>query len=129
MAELGNNIIVYASSDNGTTWTAVAATKSDELQTECELIEKASASQQAWREYIPGRKSWGLNVAQLVTAVADIRNVLQIGTRVKIRVGGRSYSGSAGVEGFAIVKQCKVSMARGALANGSFIFQGDGPLE
>jgi predicted secreted protein len=129
MAENGNNIIVYASNDNGTSWTAVAATKSDELQTECELIEKASAAQQAWREYIPGRKSWGLNVAQLVTAVADIRNVLQIGTRVKIRVGGRTYSGSAGVEGFAIVRQCKVSMTRGALANGSFIFQGDGPLE
>jgi len=128
MAQVGNNIIVYVSENNGTSWTAVAATRSDELQAEAELIEKASASQQAWKEYVAGRKSWGLTVSWLVVNVADIRNVLKVGTRVKIRVGGRTFSSSAGVEGYAYVRTCKTTHTRGNIANGSFAFVGDGAL-
>lgn len=124
----GNNIIVYTYS--GSAWVAVASTKSDELQAECELIEKASATQQAWKEYVAGRKGWGLNSNWLVTAVSDIEKVLTVGTRVKIHVGDRGgYSGGAGgLTGFAFVKNCKVNMTRGNLANGSFQFTGDGEL-
>ena len=121
----GNNIIVYTY--NGSAWVAVASTKSDELQAECELIEKASSSQQAWKEYVAGRKGWSLNVNWLVTAVSDIAKVLTIGTRVQIQVGDRNNSGG-GVTGFAFVKNCKVNMTRGNLANGSFQFIGDGEL-
>ena len=124
----GNNIIIYIYS--GSAWVAVASTKSDELQAECDLIEKASETQQDWKEYEPGRKSWGLNVNWLVTAVSDIEKVLTIGTRVKIHVGARGgYSdGAGGLTGFAYVKNCKVNMTRGNLANGSFQFTGNGEL-
>lgn len=127
MAINGNDIIV--SVYDGSAWVAVAATKSDELLADSELIEKASATQQEWKEHIPGRKEWSLNVSWLVTAVSDIRQVLKIGTRVQMRIGGRSYDASAGVTGYAFVKTCKVSMAKGNLANGSFAFVGDGSLE
>ena len=126
MAQNGNNIIVQT--HNGSSWVAVAATKSDELQAEADMIEKASATQQSWKEYIPGRKGWSLNVSWLVSQVADIRKVLQVGTRVQLRIGARSYSSSTGVTGYAYVKTCKVTATRGNIATGSFSFIGDGAL-
>ncbi len=130
MAQNGNNIIVYIYNSTATAWQAIAATKSDELQAECELIEKASSSQHEWKEYTTGRKSWQLNVGWLVTAVSDIEKVLTIGTRVKIHVGARGgyNDGADGVTGFAIVRTCNVRAVKSNLANGSFVFIGDGPL-
>lgn len=126
MALNGNNIIVQTY--NGSSWVAIAATKSDELQAEADMIEKASATQQSWKEYIPGRKGWSLNVSWLVTKVADIQKVLQVGTLVRLQIGARSYSSSTGVTGYAYVKTCKVTMTRGNIATGSFSFIGDGAL-
>jgi len=123
----GNDIIVYTY--QGSSWIPVASTRSDELQTECEMLKKASESQQEWDEYEAGRKGWSLNTSWLVSAVADIRKVLTIGTKVKIHVGSRNgYSATTGVTGFAFVKTCKVTATRGSLAQGSFSFQGTGPL-
>lgn len=123
----GNNIIVYTYS--GSVWVAVASTKNDELSAECELIEKASSSQQEWKEYETGRKGWGLNTNWLVSAVADIRKVLVVGTKVRIHVGSRNgYNASMGVTGYAIVKNCKVNTPNLGLCTGSFVFQGTGAL-
>ena len=126
MAQNGNNIIVQT--HNGSSWVAVAATKSDELQAEADMIEKASATQQSWKEYIPGRKGWSLNVSWLVSQVADIQKVLQVGTRVQLRIGSRSNPAWTNVTGYAYVKTCKVTMTRGNIATGSFSFIGDGAL-
>lgn len=126
MAQNGNNIIVQT--QNGSSWVAVAATKSDELQAEADMIEKASATQQSWKEYIPGRKGWSLNVNWLVSQVADIQKVLQVGTRVQLRIGSRSNPAWSNVTGYAYVKTCKVTMTRGNIATGSFSFIGDGAL-
>ena len=126
MAQNGNNIIVQTY--NGSSWVAIAATKSDELQAEADMIEKASATQQSWKEYIPGRKGWSLNVSWLVSQVADIRKVLQVGTRVQLRIGSRSNPAWTNVTGYAYVKTCKVTMTRGNIATGSFSFIGDGAL-
>ena len=125
----GGNIIIYKW--NGSAWEAIAKTRSDELQTQCELLEKASATQQTWKEYEPGRAEWGLNVGWLITQVADINKVLKVRERIKIHVGAAGgYSGGAGgVTGFAIIQQCKMSMNQGHLATGSFVAKGDGPLE
>ena len=135
MAQNGNNIIVYALCDNsgnwntsGSNWVAIAATKSDELMVDSETIEIASATEQDWKRCIAGRKSWNLNVSWLVTAVGDIRKVLEVGTRVKLRIGGRTFAAGSGLTGFAIVKTAKVTMTRGNLSNGSFAFVGDGSL-
>ena len=42
----GGDIIIYKWT--GTAWTAVAKTRSDELQAQCEMLEKASSTQQSW---------------------------------------------------------------------------------
>ena len=66
----GNNIIVYQQS--GSTWTAIAATKSDELQVSAGTIEIANADEKDWTRCVAGRKSWGLTTNWLVTTVNDI---------------------------------------------------------
>lgn len=126
MALNGNNIIVQTY--NGSSWVAIAATKSDELQAEADMIEKASATQQSWKEYIPGRKGWSLNVSWLLTLTSDIEKVLQVGTRVQLRICSRSNPAWDNVTGYAYVKTCKVTATRGNIATGSFSFIGDGAL-
>ena len=62
----GKDIIVVLSQNS----VAVASTciRSQDIQTQADLIEVASASQQSWREYIAGRKGWSLTVTYLVLA-------------------------------------------------------------
>ena len=124
----GNNIIVYQY--NGSSWVAIAATKSDELQVDCDTIDIASSTQadQEWTRRVTGRKSWSLNVGWLVSAVGDIRKVLTVGQRVQLRIGARTWAAGTGLTGYAIVRAAKVTAQRGALANGSFQFVSDGAL-
>lgn len=124
----GNNIIVYQQTDSG--WTPIAATKSDRLQVGADTIEVASEDEQDWVRRIAGRKSWQLTTNWLVTEVADIEKVLTVGTRVRLHIGARGgYTGAAGgLTGYAIVKNCDVTMTRGNLAAGGFTFEGDGGL-
>ena len=122
MAVLGNNIIVYM---NGQ---AIAGTKSDEIQVDCDTIEIASATDQAWTHYLAGRKSWSLTVGWLVLANLDVRKALLVGSSVTIKIKGRGESDSNGVTGAAILKTVKITATRGNLAQGSFAFVGNGPL-
>ena len=122
MAIQGNNIIVLM---NGQ---AIAGTKSDEIQVDCETIEIASATDQGWTHYISGRKSWSLTVGWLVLANTDVRKALLVGSSVTIKIKGRGESDSNGLQGAAILKTVKVTAVRGNLANGSFAFVGNGPL-
>ena len=122
MAIQGNNIIVLM---NGT---AIAGTKSDEIQVDCETIEIASATDQAWTHSISGRKSWSLTVGWLVLANQDVRKALLVGSSVTIKIKGRGESDSNGVTGSAILKTVKITATRGNLAQGSFAFIGNGPL-
>ena len=69
MAINGNNIIVLSGG------TAIAGTKSDELQVECETIEIASSTDQGWTHYLAGRKSWSLTVGWLLLATTDVRKI------------------------------------------------------
>ena len=122
MAVLGNNIIVLM---NGT---AIAGTKSDEIQVDCETIEIASATDQAWTHSISGRKSWSLTVGWLVLANQDVRKALLVGSTVTIKIKGRGESDANGLSGSAILRTCKITATRGNLAQGSFAFVGNGPL-
>lgn len=122
MAVLGNNIIVFM---NGT---AIAGTKSDEIQVESDTIEVASETDQEWVHLISGRKSWSLTVGWLVLANQDVRKLLLAGSVVTIKIKGRGESDSNGVTGAAILKTVKVTATRGNLATGSFAFVGNGPL-
>jgi predicted secreted protein len=122
MAIQGNNIIVLM---NGT---AIAGTKSDELQVDCETIEIASSTDQGWTHYLAGRKSWSLTVGWLVLANTDVRKALLVGSSVTIKFKGRNATDANGLQGSAIIKTCKITAIRGNLAQGSFTFAGNGPL-
>lgn len=127
MAISGHNIIVYML--NGSTWEPIAATKSDHLQTSCGMIEISDANEQEWQRVIAGRKSWGLQTSWLATVASDIRKVLLVGQRVKLRIKSRGASDANAVTGFALIQTVDVSTQEGNLANGSFAFTGDGALE
>jgi predicted secreted protein len=122
MAILGNNIIVMMGG------TAIAGTKSDELQVDCDTIEIASATDQGWTHYLAGRKSWSLTVGWLVLANTDVRKALLVGSSVTIKFKGRNATDANGLSGSAIIKTCKITAIRGNLAQGSFTFAGNGPL-
>jgi predicted secreted protein len=122
MAINGNNIIVLT---NGT---AIAGTKSDELQVDCETIEIASSTDQGWAHYISGRKSWSLTVGWLVLANTDVRKTLLVGSSVTIKIKGRGDTDANGLSGSAIISKAKITAIRGNLATGSFQFVGNGPL-
>ena len=126
MAVNGNNILIGTMS--GSTFTAFAAVKSHDIDTLCDLIEKSSATQQDWKEYIAGRKEWSINVSYLVlqNASSNIEDLLRVGTTYHIRIKGRT--GSYKLSGDAICQQCKQSYQRGNLSVGSFALKGTGEL-
>lgn len=127
MATKGHDIIIGTMS--GTTFTAIAAVKSQSITTQCGLIETASATQQEWEEYVAGRKSWSLTVSYLVLndSTCNIEDVLKIGTKVVLMMKGRT--GVYSVKGEAIVVTCKQDFQDGNLSQGSYQFKGSGPLQ
>lgn len=126
MAVRGNNIVILV--QNGQAWNAIAATKSDKINVNGEMIEISDASDAKWRHFIMGKQTWALNVGWLFTEIADLRKVLLVGTRVKLHIGPSTWSASSGLEGYAWVQQCECGATIDNLATGAFVLQGDGPL-
>ena len=120
MAINGNNILIYI---NGA---AVAGTKSNEVQSNRELIEIASPTSGEWREFITGRKDWGFTISWLVSSHSDIQQLLLSAGVVTVRIVGRGQS--LGLTGKAIVQTCRMTFTRGNLAQGSLQLKGSGPL-
>jgi predicted secreted protein len=123
MAVNGNNIIVYS---NGA---AIAGTRSNEIETQCETIEVTAESGQ-WRKYIAGRKEWRVSVGFLVSSQASVLSqLLNIGTAYTLKVFERGYESSRYVTGTAILRTCKITATRGNLCQGSFEFVGISALQ
>jgi predicted secreted protein len=116
----GNNILIYM---NGS---AIAGTKSNDVQTECDTIEISSPSIGDWRTFMAGRKSWSVQTSFLVTATSSVRQLLNVGTSYTLVI--RDRSGSNSVSGTAILTSCRISAIRGNLATGQFAFTGSGAL-
>ena len=108
--------------------TAIAGTKSNEIQVDCETIEIASNTDQGWTHYLSGRKSWSLTVSWLLLANTDVRKALQVGSSVTIKFKGRGATDANGLSGSAIIRTCKISAVKGNIATGSFQFVGNGAL-
>ena len=119
----GNNIIIRDSAG-----TLIAATKSNEWQTEAETIEVSSPTQGAWRAYIAGRKEWGVTTSFLVSAVNDIKKCLNIGTSYTLNFCENTTNYPVKLTGSAILKTCRITATRGNLCTGSFQFVGNGEL-
>lgn len=122
----GNYIVIGTVS--GQTFTPLAAVKSQDLQNGADTIEKASSTQQDWKEFIAGRKEWGINVNYLVleNANTNVRDVLKVGDTYTLRIKDRD--GNYSVTGSAICTQCKQTYSNGNLCAGSFAFKGTGAL-
>lgn len=120
----GNDIIVILS--QGGTAMASTAIKSQDVKTDSDVIEKASSTQQDWREYVAGRKSWQMTVSYLVLTSAKILDLLKVGETFTITM--RERSAQSGVTGTAILKSVGQVFSVGNLAQGSFSFQGSGPI-
>lgn len=120
----GKDFIVIFS-QNGTAL-ASTAIRSQDVQTAADTIEKASATQQDWREFIAGRKDWALNVTYLVLSSSKLVDLLRIGQSFDVTI--RDIAATTVLEGSAILQNAKQTAAVGNLASGSFSFKGNGPL-
>ena len=118
----GNNIFVTLGC------TIIAGTRSNEIQTDCDMIEISNPNSGDWRQYMAGRKDWSVQTSFLVTNVTNIRQLLNIGTSYNLVFRDRNSTSGASVSGTAILKTCKISSVRGNLVTGSFAFQGTGAL-
>ena len=121
----GKDIIVILS-QNGTPM-ASTRIKSDDIQTRADTIEKASSTQQDWKEYIAGRKEWTLTTNYLVLAAAKLTDVLLVGQSFDITV--RHISENVALTGQALLTDCKQTHTVNSLCQGSFTFRGNGPLQ
>ena len=117
----GANIIVTA--EDGTLY----ATRTDEIQTNCETIEIASPASGAWRSYIAGRKDWSISTAFLVGANHIKTDLLKVGQTMRLTIKDKENPASS-LSGSAILTTCKISANKGNLVQGSFMFLGTGEL-
>ena len=119
----GKDIIVILS--QGGTALASTSIRSQDIQTSCAIIEKASSTQQDWEEHIAGRKSWNLTVNYLVLSSAKVNDLLYVGQTfdVSMNIGETTY-----LVGKAIMNQAKQTATIGNLTQGSFSLKGSGPL-
>lgn len=106
---------------------AVAATRirSSEIETTASVIEKASSTQQQWKEFITGRREWSLNVNYLVLASGKVGDMLYAGQTfgVTFKCGDANL-----LTGTAIMTQCKQTYTIESLCKGSFVLKGTGAL-
>lgn len=124
MTELGNNLIVTW--NDGGNQTVIAGTKTNELQCDGEQLEVCSATDEQWKHFLAGRKTWSVNVSFLLLADGiDIKAALKVNNTYTLYFRKRS---GGGVYGSAILKSFKASAPINGLSNGSFVFQGTGAL-
>ena len=127
MAINGNNI--YITIVEGTTVTIIAGTKTNEIQTEAETIERSSPTSGQWRKYVTKRKEWSFTAGFLLLQSSDVLKLLQVGNEFNIAVVTREgTSVTTRLVGTAILKQTKHSYTRGKLAQGSWKFVGNSEL-
>ena len=129
----GKDILIYLTYNSTTV--GITACKSSELTGQSDLIEKASSTQQQWREYIAGRNEWGFTASYIVMRAAPavtnqiggtLADLLKIGTKFGVTIRDRANTYS--LSGSAFLQQVKQTYSVGNLIAGSFQFKGTGAL-
>lgn len=128
----GKNLIVKADGS------VIAAAKSCTLNIECEIIEVSSPTDGQWKHIIAGMKSWSVSTSHLLqmeqAGELPLHGYLwRVGAEYTLRV---ELSGvvigqlvaSDYLTGSAICRSSQITATNGNLAQGSFKFQGNGPL-
>lgn len=128
----GKNLIVKANGE------VIAAAKSCTLNIDCEIIKVSSPTDGQWEHIIAGMKSWSVSTTHLLKMERMIDRPLHgyldpIGQSFTLQLELNDIT----IEGFpvtetltgsAICKNCQITATNGNLAQGSFKFQGNGPL-
>lgn len=112
----GEQIKVYM---NGS---AVALSKSCDIEVSCDTEEVASPTSSNWREFLAGRKDWNINVSVLLSSVSTL--VTAVGNTVTLTFGTQPDQ----MTGSAIVQSTKMTATKGTLAQGAWKFKGSGAL-
>lgn len=120
---LGKNIFIY----NGETGTAelIAAAKSCTISKKIDLIERASSTQAAAKEFVTGRYEWDVTIDHLVTTGAPFEGLLAVGQSYTISV----VIGSTRKTGNVICQQADISGPVGGIGKGNVKFKGNGLLQ
>jgi len=109
--------------------TAIAASKSCDIETACEAIPVSSpltpSSTGKWRRLIAGQKSWMVSVSNLVIGVDDL--LLEVGTEVTLKIYDADNQ-SDYVTGSALCTAAHITATWGNLAQGAWTFEGNGEL-
>ena len=105
----------------------VAAAKSIEINVKCDTVERTSANNGLYREYITGRKDWNFQISSLVTSSQFSGAKTMVGTTYAVKFSLQG-STAALMGGNAICTQAKITDQKGSIAKGSFVFQGTGAL-
>lgn len=116
---LGNDLIIMADG------TAIAAAKSCNIETTASTIETSQPHDGEYRTFLVARKSWKVTVSVLVTCNNDF--LLSVGDTYTLTFGSRTDTGDR-LTGSAICTHCKLTATKFNIAQGSFEFQGTGPL-
>ncbi len=128
----GKNLIVKANGD------VIAAAKSCTLNIESEIIEVSSPTDGQWKHIIAGMKSWSVSTTHLLKMEQIIDRPLHgyldhIGQSFTLQlelndvtIGG--FPVTEIITGTAICRSSQITATKGNLAQGSFKFQGNGPL-
>ena len=119
--------IILTLTDSSSQVLASTAIKSQDIKTHCDAIEKASETQQTWREFVAGRKDWSLSVTYLLLTAAKVKDLLMVGQTFGVVVQ-KINDNTNKVTGTAILTDVQQTATVGNLATGSFTFQGSGPL-
>ena len=129
MAHLLGNDLIIATGQVGGTLTAIASSKSCDIDLNCELKEISSPSSSVYGTYTPGRKTWRVTVNFLVqTTASAVLSAKNIGTTYALKAYIRNNSSVDYFQGTAILQQAKVTGTRGNLLTGSWVFQGSGDI-
>ena len=128
----GKNLIVKANGD------VIAAAKSCTLNIECDLIKVSSPTDGQWEHIIAGMKSWSVSTTHLLKMERAIDLPLhgylfRVGAEYTLRIelSGVVFGqiiASDYLTGSAICRTSQITATKGNLMQGSFKFQGNGPL-
>lgn len=128
----GKNIIIKANVSG--TMRAVGASKSCSIDIDVETIKISSPTNGAWESSIPYRKSWKMTTNHLLTGESlfgssdsfSLYDVFSVGDTYNIQM--IETTDGRGLQGQAILKSFKITATKGNLCQGSFVWEGTGPL-
>lgn len=118
----GNNLLI------GNNGAPLYGAKSCDIEVDCDTVEYSSPSSGTWRNFIAGRKSWTITCSYLVRDNNVPSDMNRVGQTFQLKVYPRESLPAQQLTGDAICTSWKVTATRGNLVQGTFVFQGTGPL-